>query len=334
MQREITTPCNIFEENGEVMQAGWARTPVFIRNDEQSKALSRHCERLCWVINSNEAALYLSVECYTHEFSVKIAVADLKRGGMISDYITKKQRMRRLTLPSDSLSEFYFDDRDVTLHINNMFNGTLLKCEYADFAGLYQLNVNIFLKKNQGDSLSELAPFERNRKYYYLKRFQPCYSAQGVIKVGGLEYSLNENNARAYLDGTRFYKPREHNYQRLCADSLLGDKRFSLCLASRVGDNRYGNENCFFYDGKLEKLSQITVKGSGSRIDRPFYFKGGLSAVDIMFKPFTVRGEAMCAQMGSTSLIFGRLFGSINRVNYDKPLVLDNMIAHLVFAQF
>ena len=37
MQHEITEKHNVFEENGEVMCAGWARTPVFEYNSEQSK---------------------------------------------------------------------------------------------------------------------------------------------------------------------------------------------------------------------------------------------------------------------------------------------------------
>ena len=115
---------------------------------------------------------------------------------------------------------------------------------------------------------------------------------------------------------------------------MLGGKRFSLNLASRVGDNRYGNENCFFYDGKLEKLSQITVKGTPNRNDRPYYYKGGMSALDIMFKPFTVRGEAMAAKLGNTTVIFGRLYGTINRIDYDKPLELDNAQAHMIFSEF
>ena len=162
----------------------------------------------------------------------------------------------------------------------------------------------------------------------------PCYTAQGAIKLGGIEYSLKENTARAYIDKTRYFKPREHQYQRLSADCMLGGKRFSLNLASRVGDNRYGNENCFFYDGKLEKLSHIDIKFTPKRIDRPFYFRGGTSALDITFKPFTLKGKAMRAEMGNTTVLFGRLFGSINRVDFEKPLELDNAQAHLVLSDF
>lgn len=76
MQHEITEKHNVFEENGEVMCAGWARTPVFEYNSEQSKTSGKHNERDCYFISNTEVSLYLSVENLGMEFAVKIAVAD------------------------------------------------------------------------------------------------------------------------------------------------------------------------------------------------------------------------------------------------------------------
>ena len=56
--------------------------------------------------------------------------------------------------------------------------------------------------------------------------------------------------------------------------------------------------------------------------------------MDISFKPFTVSGKAMIAEMGKTSVVFGRLYGFINRIDYDKPLVLDNAVAHMIYTEF
>lgn len=335
MQREITKNCTVFEDNGEVMNAGWSRTPVFEYNSEQSKTSGKHSERDCYFINNNEVSLYLSVENLGLEFSIKIAVADLKKGGVISDCIVKKFMFFKNELPeAGNKGELLYTDKRIQLQLTNTTDGRFLKCDFIDFGGLKNLYFNINLKKINGESLNELAPFERDRRYFYLKRFVPKFTANGIIRVGGLEYSLNEINSRAYFDWTRFSKPRKHNYQRLSSDCIINGKRFSLCLASRVGDNRFGNENCFFVDGKLEKLSQINVKGTNGRLDRPWYFTAGISAVDITFRPFTVKGEPMAAVMDKTTVIFGRLFGNIKRVDYDSPIVLDNAQAHMVFTEF
>lgn len=335
MQHEIIQACNVFENNGEVMNAGWSRKPVFIYNEAQSKMSGRHSERDCYFVNNGEVSLYLSVENLGLEFAIKIAVADLKRGGVISDFVMKKLNLVKNELPEAGDSgEFLYTDKRVQLQLTNTPTGRFLKCDFIDFAGIRNLYFNLVLKKNLGDSLNELAPFERNRKYFYLKRFVPKFVASGVIRVGGLEYSLNENTGRAYFDWTRFSKPRHHNYQRLSADCLIDGSRVSLCLASRVGDNRYGNENCFFTDGTLHKLSNINVRGNTKKLERPFFFRGGTSAVDIMFKPFTVGGAPMMASMGTTTVIFGRLYGELNHLDLGKTLTLDNAQAHLIFSEF
>lgn len=335
LQREITEICRVFEDNGEVMQAGWAKSPVFEYNAEMSKTFGKHSERDCYFINNGEVSLYLSVENFGREFYIKIAVADLKNGGVISDCVVKKFVFSKNELPeAGDRGEFLYNDKRIQLQLTNSPVSRILKCDFIDFGGVKNLYFNITLKKIDGESLNELAPFERNRKYFYLKRFVPKFVANGVIRVGGREYSLNEINSRAYFDWTRFSKPRLHNYQRLSADCIIDGKRFSLCLASRIGDNRYGNENCFFVGGKLEKLSQINVRGTTGRLDRPYYFKGGISALDITFKPFTVKGEPMAAVMDKTTLLFGRLYGTIKRADYDNPIVLDNAQAHLIFSDF
>ena len=334
LQHEITHICNVFEENGEVMNAGWSRQPVFTYNEPMSKMSGKHGERDCYFVNNGEVSLYLSVENIGLEFAVKIAVADLKRGGVISAFVVKKINLIKNELPTESdKGEFLYSDKRLQLQLTNTPQGRILKGDFIDFANIRNLYFNLVLKKNMGDSLNVLAPFERNRKYFYLKRFVPKFVASGVIRVGGLEYRLSETDGRAYFDWTRFCKPLHHDYQRLSADCVIDGRRVSLCLASRVGDNRFGNENCFFVDGRLHKLDSMAVRGNPARLDRPFFFRSS-SEADITFKPFTVGGEAMAAEMSASTVIFGRLYGEIDSRELSSPLVLDNTQAHLVFSGF
>lgn len=86
--------------------------PLFRYNKEASKTNGRHGERDCYFVNNGEVSLYLSVENYGLEFSVHIAVADLKRGGVISDCIFKKWNIIKHALPYDSDNgEFLYSDK-------------------------------------------------------------------------------------------------------------------------------------------------------------------------------------------------------------------------------
>ena len=333
LQHEVLNKCAVFAPDGEVKRAGWARKPVFEYNKEASRTNGKHGERDCYFVNSGEASLFLSVENYGLEFSVHIAVADLKRGGVISDCILKKWNLIKNELPYDSDNgEFLYSDKRLQLQLTHTPQGRIIKGDFIDFANSVNLYFNLTLKNIMGDTLQVLAPFERNRRYFYLKSFAPKFVAGGIIRVGGMEYSLNENTCRAYFDSTRFFKPFRHKYFRLSADSPVNGRRVSLCLASRIGDNRYGNENCFFTDGALHKLAGVAMKGN-KRLDRPFFFNTADRALDVTFKPFTVGGKAMAAAMLDTTVIFGKLYGKIHHRELREPLVIDNMPAHLIFSE-
>lgn len=333
MQHEVLNKCPVFAPDGEVKRAGWARNPVFQYNKEASRTNGKHGERDCYFVNNGEVSLFLSVENYGLEFSVHIAVADLKRGGVISDCILKKWNLIKNELPYDSDNgEFLYSDKRLQLQLTNTPTGRILKGDFIDFANSINLYFNLTLKKNMGDTLQVLAPFERNRRYFYLKSFAPKFVAGGIIRVGGMEYSLSEHTCRAYFDSTRFYKSFRHKYFRLSADYPVDGKRVSLCLASRIGDNRYGNENCFFTDGALHKLAGVAMKGN-KRLDRPFFFSTADRALDLTFKPFTVGGKSMAAAMLDTTVIFGRLYGELRHRDIKEPLVLDHMQAHLIFSE-
>ena len=215
MQREITNPCNVFEANGEVMQAGWARHNLLNYNEPDSKMHGKHSERDCYFVCSDEVSLYLSAENLGKEFAIKIAVADLKRGGVISDYVIKKWSLTKITLPeAGDNGELLYSDKRVQLQLTNTPQGRFIKCDFIDFAGIKNLYVNLVLQKNIGESLNEIAPFERNRKYFYLKRFMPKFTASGVIRDGGTEQSLSEKKSRANWGWTRFGKTRQWSDQR------------------------------------------------------------------------------------------------------------------------
>ena len=58
MQYEYTMPQNIFEENGEVMCAGWAKKPYFNFNKELSKQNKHKRERKLFFKYGRSFALY------------------------------------------------------------------------------------------------------------------------------------------------------------------------------------------------------------------------------------------------------------------------------------
>lgn len=334
MQKEITEPTKIFHTDGKVLAAGWANNGIFEYNKSDSKMKNKIDELDCCFISSDKLCLFLSAENLGNKFSVKIALADLLTDHVISDQIIKKTIFSHYPLPDANNDELIYTDSQIQLQLTNTINTRVLKCDFIDFAGVKNLYFNVTAKKIDGDALNQIAPFENDNRYFYMKKFAPSYSVSGIIRFGGLEYTLNDSSARIFFDSARFSKPRIHNYQKLSCDCIINQKRFTLCLASRVGDNISANENCFFVDNRIIKLSQINVKSTNGRLDRPWYFKGGISALDITFRPLSKKGQVISAIMDKTTVIFGKLFGTINNTNLDEPIELDGANAHMIFTEF
>lgn len=123
-----------------------------------------------------------------------------------------------------------FSDKRIEFAVVKVKNERTVKCNFYDFGGKADLSFEFNIDDKSGDILDQVAPFERDRKYFYFKRFMPVFSASGTIKVGKSQYTLKEENTSVYIDSTYYSKPRLHSYQRLTADYMRGENRFRLIL--------------------------------------------------------------------------------------------------------
>lgn len=333
MQNEIIEKTDAFADNGEVTLAGWSKKPNILFNSEMSKQEKSICKNSIYYINNGEISLFIMLENQNKDFYIKIVLANLLQSVCVGDFTYKKQFFNKIDiLEPFTKGNFFYKDKKVEFEINNTETGQNLKCIFLNFNNKQDLSFNIDICAVESESMNQIAPFEKDRKYFYYKKFAPIFLAKGKITVGKENYSLLENTI-TYYECAKFFKPKKHNYEKISSDCFLNGTRFTLSLASRVGDNRYGTENCFFVNNKLEKLFKLEVKNTENRIDRPWYLRGGVSAFDVTFKPSISKNGVMSATMGKTTVVYGKLYGEINRVNYNKPIVLNGEFAHIILNE-
>ena len=68
MQNEFTEACRVFEDNGKVQNAGWAKKLLLDYNID-----GRHSQRDSYFVTSDECSMYLSIENLGADFGIKIA---------------------------------------------------------------------------------------------------------------------------------------------------------------------------------------------------------------------------------------------------------------------
>ena len=328
MQRLIDNTKNLFDDNGQVNFGGWSKAPLFEYNKLKYPKTDKIWEHDCYYISNDHIGLYISVETAGMGLAIKVVLANLRRNRIYGDSVTKKWIISPQNLPqAGKLGEFSYIDNRIALTLTNTVEGRYIKCDFIDFADFKNLYIKLLIKKIPGESLNMVVPFQDNKYNFYFKRFVPKFVAQGVVMYGGTKYSFDENKSMVYFDWSRYNLPTKTEYQNLSANFEIDGHRIALNLGSPVGDNRKGNENCFFVDGNLYKLKKFRV--TSNDFLSPHYFSDN-NGTELAFTPVVYNDRPMIYKCKKCAIVFGRLNGVICHNETDELRIKDKF-AHIIF---
>ncbi len=328
--QHIAENVNLFDDNGDVVIGGWSRERLFEYNKIDYPAPSKLTEKDSYYISNGEMGFYLGVETLGSELAIRITLIDYKSGEIIRDSITKKIVLDLTPLPqSEGMGEFSYTDKKIALTLTNTVDGRYIKCDFIDFNNYKNLFVKVFIKKAEGDSMNVISPFDENHKCFYYKRFVPAFTASGVVRFGGTDYNLTDDNSYVYLNWSRYALFRHQKYQSLNAVFPMSGHRFALNLAAKVGNNKKGSENCYFLDEKLYKVGRLKVSGDDRKTASEWKFETLDNKVSLTFTPDRDEHGLQTCKCDKVTFVFGTLNGVLE--NNEVKLRVRNKKAHMVF---
>lgn len=332
MKQIIENTKPLFDENGEVVFGGWSKAPLFEYNKDNYTTQNKLVEKDSYFVSSDEMGFYISVETVGNELAVRITLIDYKTKEITRDSITKKLWLDPSPLPqSPNLGEFKYTDKKLALTITNTVEGNYIKCDFIDFNNYKNLFAKIKISDKSGESMNIIAPFDNNPKCFYHKRFVPNFTASGVVRLGGTDYNLNDDNSCVYLDWSRYSLPKRQKFQVLSAVSQLNDKHIAINFASKVGNNRKGSENCYFVNGRLKKVGRLRVAGDDKKLDSNWDFSTADGSVGLVFSPYKNEGKPISCKCDNLTIVFGRLNGTLAYKN--ELIEVNSTNAHMIFTQ-
>lgn len=332
MQNEIMKQSDVLNEDGFVGNCGWSRQPVFYFDKSLCKNRLSLYERDTYLISNERVSVYLSIADLGITAEVCAIVADHETGVLDSRTVKKFVSFGSLGMPASSKNgDVTFTDSRVGMNFSNTALKRYIRCDFVDFSMDKNLYINVTLEDNIEESLNTLIPAKRNKKNFYLKRFMPAMKASGIVRCGGEEYNFTPENSCAYLDWQRCFFNDKSCYHALYCDTVLDGHQFSLSLAGGIGVPFRGSENCYFYDGIIHKFAAVKAIGSEDRPDKPWKFSAGNSCLELTFKPDIKAGHLMSAKCGQKTVIFGKLYGNIARIDSGE-ITLDAVPAHIEFT--
>jgi hypothetical protein len=163
-------------------------------------------------------------------------------------------------------------------------------------------------------------PFGVNRGVYSHKCLMPM---QGSMTIGGEEVGFTRQESFAIIDDHKGYYPYVMKYDWVTAaghdqGKLTG---FNLTDNQSIDPEKY-NENCLWYDGKLQLLPPVRFERPAG-VESDWLIRDKYGRVDLSFKPATMSKIDMNLLLIKVKYFgpFGYVSGFIKDMNGSKVII-------------
>ncbi len=263
LQKEITSPQSLLDNEGHLAVRGWSREPILTYDrSEIKKALLRSREWDHYVIQNSQYALSLYIADYGYFGFASAALLDFR--GEYRRYIKTKWKLLtlgQLGLPGSTLAgDTNFDTKKLGMKFSRSSNNRYLKSEFMNFYDGKVLTVSIALDNPDDNMVSAVASFPGSPDHFAYCQKVIGMPAGGFVKFGGEEFTFEPSNSHAFLSWGRGVLPSENRWYWCAAQGDVRGKALGFNFGGGLGDNSEGSENAVFYDGKLYKLSGLSVQ--------------------------------------------------------------------------
>jgi hypothetical protein len=296
MQHELATPSPLLDEQGELVQVGWARQPLLDCNLEAARFYGF---RPLQAFRLKRWDYYgvTTPECF---FSVTLA--HLGYAGLVFAYTLDFASRdfceetlliplgRGIYLPRNSdQGDSTFDNGRVRVAFRPEEQGRRLQMEWPAFNEGQGLSADLVLRVNpEHESLVIVIPIGQRRFYY--NRKVNCLPAQGWIQRGDQRTELTPTGSLGNLDWGRGVWEYRSFWVWASASAFLPDGRtLGLNLGYGFGDTSAATENAIILDGRVHKLAEIAFQYDAADYMQPWRMASPDGRLELEFVPFKER---------------------------------------------
>lgn len=330
MQHEITQPSRLLDKHGELVQKGYAKSPIleYRRSDVKYRRL-----RL------KEWDYYL---IYNDDYGVVLVVGDSPFAGLISASIIDFRNpdentktavtvfpLKNLHMPESSeKGDVFYKDINVTVSFRHVNTQRKLDMESKNLYGGSDFKASIVLFDEPRDSMVIATPFKEYPKAFYYNRKILGMRASGTVNFKGKLYEFVPDTSFGLLDWGRGVWPYRTTWYWSAAQGIINGNLFGFNLGYGFGDTSAATENMLFYNGiahKLDDVIFIIPKKANNQFDymKPWIITSSDSRIEMNFVPIFDRTVSLSAIVLSTDQhqVFGRFTG--------KAVLDDGMVIEI-----
>ncbi|AEV28896.1 Protein of unknown function (DUF2804) [Sphaerochaeta pleomorpha str. Grapes] len=300
MQHEVKRPIPLLDRKGHLVEAGWARHPVFAYDRKAIKATA-------WKIKEWD---YYAIVNHAKGYAVTATMSDLGYASLFAlSYIdfnrgacAQKDAISFLTFGKLGLSKTSTEDSQIswankTLRFAFIKKGAqrhlLFACPSLELPdGSVGLDVSVTLTQDPHmETMNIATSWEEKRKAFYLNEKVNCMPAKGTIRRGMEQEHLQDGDAWGVLDWGRGRWTYQNRWYWGSASGLLENVPFGFNIGYGFSDRTCASENVLFYNGKIHKLDDVVFHIPETGYREPWTFSSNDNRFNLSFKPAVDRAS-------------------------------------------
>ncbi|MFX0083290.1 MAG: DUF2804 domain-containing protein [Candidatus Hodarchaeota archaeon] len=331
IQNEITKPSNVFNEDGSLIQRGWAKKPLLKYNKEYiGKGWLRIKEWDHYSILNKDFGFQLTIGDIGYLTQMSYVWLDFKErkrdGRSLFKFFTKSK-----ILPNSSVedSEIIFPTKKFKASIKKEKNKHILSIEDPKFQNK-GLKGSITLEDNpKMDNTVVVTGYKEDPRLFYYNHKINYMPAQGLIYIGGREYKFEPKNSFGLMDWGRGIWPYHTHWLWGSACGIVNEITVAFNIGYGFGDLSTHTENIIFYDGKAHKIDEVTFHHEERDSSKPWKFTSNDNRFNMVLTPLIPHREKINFGLIylNSSLLHGLYTGNIVLDNGEK-IHIENMLGH------
>ena len=330
-QNEITEPSNLFNNDGSLVQRGWAREPILRYNKESiGKGWLRIKEWDHYSILNKDFGFQLTIGDigYLTQMSyVWLDFNERRRDGKgLFKFFTKSK-----LLPLSSLedSKIIFPTKKFKASIKKEGTKRILSIDDSKFQER-GLKGNIILKDDpKMDNTVVVIGYKEDPRLFYYNHKINYMPAKGSLYLGEKEFSFEPENSFGLMDWGRGIWPYKTHWLWGSACGIVNEVPVAFNIGYGFGDLSTHTENIIFYDGKAYKIDEVIFHRENRDPAKPWKFSSNDNRFNMVLTPLIPHKEKINFGLiyMNSSLLHGLYNGDIVLDNGEK-IHIENMLGH------
>lgn len=319
MQKELTTPGPLLNEQGELCEAGFARSLIKQYDRRAIRAAAHRIKEWDYYLIMNDRwGVALTIDDNSYMGLLGFSLLDFSRPWERTVNIIFPFPGGKTGFPASSAAgDVAVRRKDADFCFKVLPDGTRrLTAWVKNFLDRKPVTAEFTLTDTPQDSMVIVTPFAEDKKAFYYNQKINCMRAAGQVEWDGQVIEFDPAETFATLDWGRGVWTYKNTWYWGSGNGLVNGRPFGFNIGYGFGDTSAASENMLFYDGVAHKLDRLTfgIPQKDSRDDfmSPWRFTSSDGRFEMDFAP--VLDRASCTDIGiicsDQHQVFGRFTGT------------------------